>query len=322
MIAARRSDVDDLNARARQCMAATGQLSGPTIASNDRSFQAGDDVLCLRNNRRLGVTNGTRGRITAVDHDRRTLTLTTTAGKTVTLPGGYVDAGHLTHGYALTGHKAQGLTCHQAFVLGSDALYREWGYTALSRGRHTNRLYLVDGGSDSGRDDAHTHTSPVRPDPLQRLRDNLGRSRGHTLAVDHRPAPAADRTVDHRAERRRRLVAQRDDLAAQLDDRRAQLAEVDARLAETSRGLRRYTRRNDRQMLEQHRDHLANDISRLADEVNIVDQRIQLLDRAGPDVALSVESRTAVESLHRAGALASTQDVAVPDHEELGLEIA
>ena len=31
----------------------------------------------------------------------------------------------------LTAHRAQGATVDRAFVLGSDELYREWGYTAL-----------------------------------------------------------------------------------------------------------------------------------------------------------------------------------------------
>ena len=37
------------------------QLAGPTLDADGRTFQVGDDVLCLRNNRRLGVINGTRG---------------------------------------------------------------------------------------------------------------------------------------------------------------------------------------------------------------------------------------------------------------------
>ncbi len=43
----------------------------------------------------------------------------------------------LAHGYAVTGHVAQGLTAERAFVLGSDVMYREWAYTAMSRGRLT-----------------------------------------------------------------------------------------------------------------------------------------------------------------------------------------
>ena len=47
----------------------------------------------------------------------------------------YLEAGHVAHGDAITGHKAQGPTVDHTFVLGSAELYRAWGYVALSRGR-------------------------------------------------------------------------------------------------------------------------------------------------------------------------------------------
>ena len=43
----------------------------------------------------------------------------------------------------MTIHKAQGLTCDRAYVLGDEHLHREAAYTALSRGRHENQLYTV-----------------------------------------------------------------------------------------------------------------------------------------------------------------------------------
>ena len=166
MIAARRSDVDDLNARARVRMKAAGQLAGPELTVDDRSFQAGDDVICLRNDRSLGVLNGTRGTVTSVDVTQRTLTLSTTGGASLTLPAAYLDARHVDHGYAITGHKAQGMTSNHAFVLGSDTIYREWGYVSMSRGRGTNRLYAVADGLDVG----ETHEpSPRRRAPRRPL---------------------------------------------------------------------------------------------------------------------------------------------------------
>ena len=49
----------------------------------------------------------------------------------------------LVHGYAITGHSAQGQTCDRAFVLVTSEASREWCYTALSRGRQANRIYAV-----------------------------------------------------------------------------------------------------------------------------------------------------------------------------------
>ena len=145
MIAARRDDVDELNQRARTLLAAEGTLTGPTIRTAEgREFQVGDTVVALRNNRRLGLTNGTRATITAVDAYTRDITVIPHEQEDeVLVPATYLDAGHLDHGYAITAHKAQGQTLDAAFVLGSDQLYREAGYVALSRGRDTNHLYTV-----------------------------------------------------------------------------------------------------------------------------------------------------------------------------------
>jgi conjugative relaxase-like TrwC/TraI family protein len=196
MVAARGADIDDLNARARTRMAADGQLTGRPLQAAGHEFRVGDRVLCLRNHRHLGVLNGTRGTVTHTDRRRRQLTLRREdTGEQVVLPGDYLDAGHLTHGYALTAHKSQGLTCDATFVLGSDDIYREWGYVALSRGRTDNRLYLT--ASDHEQVDDPTHPEVHQPDlrtPTQRLTAELTRSHQQTLALDHLPDPQpADR---------------------------------------------------------------------------------------------------------------------------------
>ncbi|MBA2726325.1 MAG: hypothetical protein H0U53_10080 [Actinobacteria bacterium] len=38
----------------------------------------------------------------------------------VTLPTDYLQAGHVTHAYAISGHKAQGMTTDRALVLGDE----------------------------------------------------------------------------------------------------------------------------------------------------------------------------------------------------------
>jgi len=148
MVALRRSDVRDLNERARALRESAGELVGPALQLTSGAFSEGDEVVTGRNDRHLGVRNGTRGVVEAVDVDSGELVIRTAPirgeeGRAVVLPKGYLDAGHLSHSYAVTGHKAQGMTTDWAFVLGDDSLYREWGYVALSRGRVENRLYVV-----------------------------------------------------------------------------------------------------------------------------------------------------------------------------------
>jgi len=185
MIAARVNDVEDLNDRARVRLAAAGELTGPALpAAAGREFQAGDRIVCLRNDRRLGVVNGTRARVTTADLAAGTLTARLERdGRTFVLPRGYLDAGHVAHGYAITGHKAQGLTTDRAWVLGSDAIYREWGYVAMSRGRDSNRLYIVTG-ADSAEEELHGHGPQPAADATDELVQALRRSRRQHLAMD------------------------------------------------------------------------------------------------------------------------------------------
>src|SRR5690606_6632157 len=74
MIAARRVDIDDLNARARQRIEAAGGLGRKALLAGDREFRVGDRVLCLRNHTSVGVLNGTRGTVTAIDRRDHNLT--------------------------------------------------------------------------------------------------------------------------------------------------------------------------------------------------------------------------------------------------------
>jgi hypothetical protein len=204
MLAARRHDVDDLNARARARMALAGKLSGPELIVEDRPYQAGDRVMTLRNDYRLEVRNGTVGTVVGVDTDARTMTVRTDGELTVTLPSAYLDAGRVTHSYASTVHKAQGQTTEHALLLGNDDLFLELGYVGLSRGRATNHLYVVDT-TDTSEDERGTCVVPDYP--YQQVLHSFGHSRAKSLAIDIR----ADRprTLTE-------LFAERDRLAAVL----------------------------------------------------------------------------------------------------------
>jgi hypothetical protein len=183
MIAFRRVDVADLNARARSLMAATGQLEEASLEVAGLEFAVGDRVLLRRNDRRLGVANGDRATITTVDANERRLVVEVGARRAV-LDSRYLDAAGPTpvmHGYAITGHAAQGITVPRAYVLGSDALYREWGYVAMSRGRQLNQFYVVGRGSLERDEFAPVERSTS---PLDAVRAALARSRAERLASD------------------------------------------------------------------------------------------------------------------------------------------
>jgi hypothetical protein len=88
-------------------MRANGQLGDDEITAHDRAFATGDRVILLRNNASLDVDNGDQGVVIAVDTGRRALTVQLDAGREVGLPGWYLDAAWVDHGYALTAHNSR-----------------------------------------------------------------------------------------------------------------------------------------------------------------------------------------------------------------------
>jgi hypothetical protein len=140
MIAHRRRNVADLNRRARERLRSAGRIGADELNTDSEAFAVGDRVIARRNDRHLGAVNGDVGRVTAIEAGQ--LRVEADDGRRLDLPESYARAGDLQHGYAITAHVAQGATVDRAFVLGSDELYREWGYTALSRHRAEARFYV------------------------------------------------------------------------------------------------------------------------------------------------------------------------------------
>lgn len=216
MIAHRRADVAGLNAAARALMQAQGRLGSELLASGHADFAVGDRVVCRRNSDSLGVRNGTRGTITALDEGAGALTVASDRGEQVELPRAYLEAGHLGHAYALTGHAGQGLTVERAFVLGSErGRLREWGYVALSRASAETRLYVTEPVAER---ESHFHELDER-DPLTRLAQALEQSGAERLASEQRPLAAGPRT-DTRPVIARRPQEERDRWRLRLLERR------------------------------------------------------------------------------------------------------
>jgi Ti-type conjugative transfer relaxase TraA len=211
MIAHRRADVADLNERARERMRETGRLGADEVSTRHGSaFAAGDRVVATRNDRRLGVLNGQAGTLSEIRAD--SLAVDLDHGQRVELPRGYAEDGGLEHGYAITAHRAQGATVDRTFVLGSEGLYREWAYTALSRHRDEARFYVCATPTFLNRAPEPLRTDDDVAGVVTRMLDD---SRAEHLA-SHGLAP------DVRAEA----------IGEDLDRAHAELDDVEARLAE------------------------------------------------------------------------------------------
>jgi ATP-dependent exoDNAse (exonuclease V) alpha subunit len=130
--------VDRLNSACQQLLAARGRLGQECLQVEDRKLAVGDRVVCGRNAiAQLGIANGTRGTITDLNPEARSLTIRLNGKdqREVTLPGWYLD-GHgrgernrrVDLAYATTGHRAQGLTRWRALVRLTGAEDSHWLY--------------------------------------------------------------------------------------------------------------------------------------------------------------------------------------------------
>jgi ATP-dependent exoDNAse (exonuclease V) alpha subunit len=156
----RRAEVDRLNTACQQLLAARGRLGPDRLQVEDLQLAVGDRVVCGRNAiAQLGVANGTRGTITALDPQARTLTMRLDGkdAREVTLPGWYLDGRgrgernrRVDLAYATTGHRAQGLTKWRALVRLTGREDANWVYVQLSRARHETTLYPVVGPEPQG----------------------------------------------------------------------------------------------------------------------------------------------------------------------------
>ncbi len=159
--------VTELNTRAR----AERILSGETEADSEvrlgdgTHVSAGDLVITRNNDRRIRpqrggwVRNGDRWQVDAVRNDGSLQVRRSGAPNegSVSLPGPYVRE-HVELGYAVTAHRAQGVTVDTAHVVVSSSTTRENLYVAMTRGRESNEAYVALDQPDD------THTAPQDSD--------------------------------------------------------------------------------------------------------------------------------------------------------------
>ena len=207
MLAGERADVRALNAAARDHLRQTGQLGqGQPLATahGPREFAVGDRLVCTRNSTPYGVKNGQLGTVEGIEVRREGATLRVRldeGGRVATLPAARYP--HLDHGYALTTHKAQGVTVDRAFVLaGGRMADRELGLVQLSRHRQNAQVF-VDRRYDEAQRPEHGPERAARrePDPPAQVARPA-----QTAAPERAPPP------DHAARVREAIEA----LAAQL----------------------------------------------------------------------------------------------------------
>jgi len=133
-------EVRALNELARGRLRGDGALSEEvsiTTERGSRDFAAGDRLMFLRNDRELGVKNGSLGTVQSVSAQRMAVLLDD--GRSVAFDT--KDYAHIEHGYAATIHKSQGVTVDRAHVLATPGMDQHSSYVALSRHRESVSLH-------------------------------------------------------------------------------------------------------------------------------------------------------------------------------------
>jgi hypothetical protein len=245
VLAARRAEVGRLNSLCQELLAARGRLGGDRLQVEDRQLAVGDRVVCGKNAiAELEVANGSRGTITALDAQTRTLTIRLDGAdpREVILPRSYLDGRgrgesnrRVDLAYPTTGHRAQGLTRGRALVRLTGTEDVNWLYVQLSRARQDTRLYAVVGPEPHGAGKLDLPDRD-RPDAYLQLAQALSRAGGQTLAIDTPSSPDLQQlsTAELRAERdrlRRQLDQAPRDRTRELERASAHREEVEQALA-------------------------------------------------------------------------------------------
>lgn len=144
MLAASNAEVKNLNELARTTWKNEGKLSDHFCVVAGKEFAENERLVFLKNDRKLGLQNGTRATLQRVDIDERDtkLTVLTDEGKQITFSA--KDYENFTYGYAMTCHKAQGMTVDKCFFAVHETMSdKEWSYVAASRAREETTIYAT-----------------------------------------------------------------------------------------------------------------------------------------------------------------------------------
>ena len=187
ILAYTRADVAELNELVRAWRREHGELKRGQMIETERGakeFAAGDRLYFLRNERSLGVKNGSLGTIERIRDGVLDVKLDATGDRVVVDTKFYRD---LDYGYAATVYKAQGATVDRTYVLATSHYDRHATYVALSRHRHSAEVFYATGDFQApwARKGLPPTDGLSPAQARQRFLDVLSRARPKELAHDY-----------------------------------------------------------------------------------------------------------------------------------------
>jgi len=140
ILAGSNAEVRELNQGAQEKRLQVGALGERALRRGEERFYVGDRIVFGRNSRLYGVRNGELGTVREIDRGGR-LSAELEDGRRVSFSLEQYE--HVRLGYAVTTHKAQGITVERAYVLaGGEMQDRELTYVQMSRARENTRIYI------------------------------------------------------------------------------------------------------------------------------------------------------------------------------------
>jgi Ti-type conjugative transfer relaxase TraA len=137
-----KKSVSELNSQARQAFKELNLLKKKEIKhqveGKDLYISIGERLLFKKNNKMLGIRNGDIGTVQSLNEQGINIELDNGEPKQIPYDYKAVD-----YGYALTVHKAQGMTTEKCFVLIDNAYWdRNLSYVALTRHKKDVNIYV------------------------------------------------------------------------------------------------------------------------------------------------------------------------------------
>ncbi len=189
MVAKRNSEVERLNAVARELAKSEGKLGAEEIAVGGAPFAAGDQVITRVNDQAAGIFNRERWEVAQVDAERGRMILDgIDQARRVEVGRDYLDrttlggdAPALQHAYAVTTYCAQGTTVDRAYVATDPSMDKQETYVATSRTREQTYLYATP--EIQVERNEFAPAAPER-DPIAHIAEAASRDRAQTAAHD------------------------------------------------------------------------------------------------------------------------------------------
>jgi hypothetical protein len=160
------------------------------------------------------VRNGQRWQVTAINTDNNRLAVRRLDDNTLGVFFNDYVREHITHGYAVTVHSAQGVTADTTHAVLSETATRALAYVAMTRGRQANTAYLYQRACEASE---YSHDQPAGVHLMRRggsraaatmmrailARESLDQT-AHDLAAGTDPEQLPERVarllIDHRAQ--------------------------------------------------------------------------------------------------------------------------